>query len=78
VEPVYPADAKRLRIEGPVVLRATIDETGSVKSVGLVNGNPLLANAALTAVRQWHYMPSELNHHAMASTTDITIIFRLQ
>ncbi|HVO62549.1 MAG TPA: TonB family protein [Terriglobales bacterium] len=78
VEPVYPADAKRLRIEGPVVLRATIDDAGNVKSVRLVNGNPLLANAALAAVRQWHYAPSELNHRPTASTTDITIMFRLQ
>lgn len=78
VEPVYPADAKRLRIEGPVVLRATIDDAGRVKSVGLVNGNPLLANAAVVAVRQWHYTPSELNHRPTASTTDITIVFRLQ
>ena len=78
VEPVYPADARRLRIEGPVVLRAAIDETGKVKSVGLVNGNPILANAAVAAVRQWRYAPSELNHRATASTTDITIVFHLQ
>ena len=78
VEPVYPADAKRLRIEGSVVLRATIDEAGKVKSVGVVNGNPMLANAAITAVRQWRYSPSELNHRPTASTTDITIVFHLQ
>jgi TonB family protein len=78
VEPVYPADARRLGIEGAVVLRATIDEAGNVKSVGLVNGNPILANAASAAVRQWRYTPSELNHRAMASTTDITIVFHLR
>jgi TonB family protein len=78
VEPVYPADAKRLRIEGAVVLRAAIDEAGDVKSVGVVNGNPILANAAMAAVRQWRYTPSELNHHPAASTTDITIVFHLQ
>jgi TonB family protein len=78
VEPIYPADAKRLRIEGAVVLRAAIDEEGKVKSVGVMNGNAILANAAMAAVRQWRYTPSELNHRATASTTDITIVFHLQ
>jgi TonB family protein len=78
VEPAYPADAKRLRIEGAVVLRAGIDENGKVRSVGVVKGSPLLAKAAMDAVRQWQYRPSELNHHALASTTDITIVFHLQ
>jgi TonB family protein len=78
VEPAYPADARRLRIEGEVVLRAAIDEAGNVKSVGVVNGNPILANAAMAAVRQWRYAPSELNHRPAASTTDVTIVFHLQ
>lgn len=78
VEPLYPPDARRLRIEGAVVLRAAIDEAGHVKSVALVNGNPMLANAAIAAVRQWRYAPSELNHRPTASTTDITILFHLQ
>jgi TonB family protein len=78
VEPVYPADARRLRIEGAVVLRAALDEAGKVKSVAVVNGNPMLANAAMAAVRQWRYAPSELNHRPAASTTDITIVFHLQ
>ncbi len=78
VEPVYPADARRLRVEGAVVLRASIDEGGKVKAVQLVDGNPLLANAAITAVRQWRYSPSQLNHRPTAITTDITIVFHLQ
>jgi TonB family protein len=60
------------------VLRAAIDEAGNVKSVGVVNGNPILANAAMAAVRQWRYAPSELNHRPAASTTDVTIVFHLQ
>jgi TonB family protein len=78
VEPVYPAEAKRTRIEGAVVLRAALDEAGKVKSVAVVNGNPLLATAAVAAVRQWRYSPAQLSHHATASNTDITIVFRLQ
>lgn len=77
VTPVYPPEAKRLRIEGPVVLRLTIDEQGRVASIGSVQGSPILARAALTAVRLWRYQPSELNHRPTSSTTDVTIVFRL-
>jgi TonB family protein len=78
VTPVYPPEAKRLRIEGPVVLRLTIDEQGKVASIGFMKGSPILARAAETAVRLWHYQPSELNHRATSSTTDVTIVFRLE
>ena len=78
VEPVYPAQAKQLRIEGPVVLRAEINQDGTVGRVGVLNGSPLLAKAAIEAVRKWQYTPSELNHRPVASTADVTVVFRLQ
>ena len=78
VEPVYPVEAKQLRLEGPVVLRAQIDEHGAVGQVRLVDGSPLLAKAAINAVRQWRYQPSELNHRPVATTTDVTVVFKLQ
>ncbi len=78
VEPVYPTEARRMRIEGPVVLRAAIDADGRVSSIGLIKGSPVLAQAAMAAVRQWRYLPSELNHHPTPSTTDITIVFHLE
>lgn len=77
VEPVYPAEARHQRIEGAVVLRAAIDAGGNVHSVGVVKGSPVLARAAMAAVRQWRYQPSELNHRPTASTTEITIMFHL-
>lgn len=78
VEPIYPAEARHQRIEGAVVLRAAIDAGGNVHSVGVVKGSPVLARAAMAAVRQWRYQPSELNHRPTASTTEITIMFHLE
>lgn len=78
VEPVYPAQAKAMRIEGPVVLRAEVNQDGTVGKVEVLKGSPLLAQAAMSAVRQWRYRPSELNHRPVASTTDVTVMFRLQ
>ena len=55
--PVYPAEARRERIEGTVVLKAVVSEGGKVEGVRLVEGNPTLAAAAISAVKQWHYRP---------------------
>ena len=58
VEPEYPDTLKRLDIGGVVRLRVTISPKGSVDSVELVGGNPILAESAIKAVRQWIYSPA--------------------
>ena len=78
VAPVYPSQARQMRIEGPVVLRAVIAEDGSVRDISVVKGDPMLARAAREAVKHWRYKPYELNHKPVAISTDITIDFRLQ
>jgi TonB family protein len=55
VEPVYPELARKMKITGMVKVRVTIGANGSVKSASLVGGHPLLANAALDAVKRWHF-----------------------
>ena len=57
VTPVYPAEAGRARLAGSVTLVAVIATDGSVKDVRVVSGPPLLAQAAVEAVRQWRYRP---------------------
>jgi TonB family protein len=59
------------------MLHVTIDEQGTVQSIAFVKGSPILARAAMAAVRQWRYQPSQFNHHSTASTTDVTVVFRL-
>jgi len=55
VPPEYPPLAKMARIEGDVILNATIDEDGKVTNLEVASGHPLLLKAALDAVRQWKY-----------------------
>jgi len=55
VEPVYPELARKMKITGMVKVRVTIAANGSVKTASLVGGHPLLANAALDAVKRWHF-----------------------
>jgi TonB family protein len=55
VAPVYPELARRMNITGVVKVQITVAANGSVKNTKLVGGHPVLANAALDAVRKWRF-----------------------
>ena len=57
VQPVYPEIARRLSLEGLVMVRAEVAADGHVKSVAAVSGNAILAQAAIRAVREWGFAP---------------------
>jgi TonB family protein len=76
IQPVYPIEALPSRLEGNVVLAATITEDGKVKDLKVVSGHPLLARAATDAVSQWRYRPYMLNGKPTAMQTQITITFK--
>jgi protein TonB len=77
VEPVYPRLAIPARIQGRVILRAVIDREGNVTALTLVNGHPMLSQAAIDAVRQWRYRPYVLNGQTVEVETQITVNFSL-
>jgi TonB family protein len=56
--PQYPEDLKRHDIGGTVRLEITISPKGAVDKVTPIGGNPILIDAATTAVRKWKYEPS--------------------
>jgi len=76
VPPVYPNQAKTLRLEGKVVLNAMVTEDGSVRDLKVVAGNATLAQAALEAVKQWRYQPYSLDGKPVKRETTITIDFK--
>jgi len=57
VEPSYPDEAKEKHVEGVVKVRVTVARDGSVQEVEIVEGDPLLIDAAKQAIMQWHYTP---------------------
>ena len=61
INPAYPPLAKQARISGLVKLEGIIAKDGTVQQLKVVSGHPLLAPAALEAVRQWRYSPTLLN-----------------
>jgi len=75
VQPEYPADARR--IEGTVVLKAIIDKDGNVANLQLISGHPMLAPAAIDAVKQWKYRPYLLNGSPMEVETQVQVNFTL-
>lgn len=78
VQPLYPPNAKAGRLEGSVRIDAIIDTTGRVVEMKVIDGHPLLAAAALEAVRQWVYEPTYLNGQPVPILTEITVHFRLE
>ena len=77
VPPQYPAEAGRARIEGTVVLMAVIDKDGTVKDVRVESGLPILAQAAIDAVKQWRYKPYVIDGQPVEVDSRITINFTL-
>lgn len=77
VSPTYPAQALLLRLQGQVLMDATIFEDGTVHDVKVVKGHPVLARAATEAVARWRYKPYELNGQPVKTETQITIDFKL-
>ena len=55
IAPLYPELARRMNITGVVKVQITIDKNGMVKNTKLVGGHPILAGAAMDAVRKWRY-----------------------
>jgi TonB family protein len=77
VEPVYPAQALLSRLEGTVILAATVMEDGTVRDVKIVEGPPELAQSAVDAVKHWQYKPFVLDGNPVKTETRITIDFKL-
>jgi protein TonB len=77
VPPKYPPEAGRARIEGTVVLMAVIGKDGSVQDMRVESGLPILAQAAMDAVKQWRYKPYLLNGEPVEVDSRITINFTL-
>ena len=58
VVPVYPDIARRMHLNGVVKVEAEVASNGTVKNVSLRGGHPILAEAAMEAVRKWKWVPT--------------------
>jgi protein TonB len=76
-QPKYSPEAKRARVEGVVVLEATVTPQGSVDKVKVISGPALLVEPAVEAVSRWKYEPTYLNGQAVAVILTARITFSL-
>lgn len=77
IQPVYPAIAREARIQGTVVVEATISTAGRIENARVVSGPPLLVQAALNAIQQARYRPFLLNGAPVEVETTIRVVFTL-
>jgi protein TonB len=77
VQPLYPALARSARIQGVVVLQATIGRDGTIENLRVSSGHPMLTSSAIDAVRQWRYRPYILNGEPVEVETQIIVNFSL-
>jgi len=77
VTPLYPPLAKQARIQGTVQFTALIGTDGSLVSLQLVSGHPLLVASAQEAVSQWQYKPTLLNGNPVEVITQIDVNYTL-
>jgi periplasmic protein TonB len=77
VEPVYPLIALKAHVQGTVLLRAVISKEGTIENLQLIQGHPMLVEAAINAVRQWRYAPYRLSGEAVEVETTVLVNFHL-
>ena len=77
VPPVYPPIAVNAKVQGVVILEATVGLDGRVEAVEVLRSIPLLDTAAIEAVRQWVYEPLLLNGRAQRFVLTATVSFSL-
>jgi len=77
VPPTYPPLARQARIQGVVVLQAQISKEGNIQNLQLISGHPMLAPAAIEAVKQWKYKPYLLNGEPVEVDTQVQVNFTL-
>ncbi|HTU51335.1 MAG TPA: energy transducer TonB [Acidobacteriaceae bacterium] len=77
-QPVYPLAARQQRMEGTVVIDATIDEEGRIREPFVIgSASPILDMAAMDAIRKWRYQPTTLDGAPICVNTTISVKFAL-
>jgi TonB family protein len=76
-KPSYPALAQRAGLQGIVKLQVRVKKDGSVEVQKLLEGEPALADAAITAVKQWRARPASINGQLVEVISTVTFNFQL-
>jgi TonB family protein len=75
VDPVYPEAARRVNLQGVVILDAVVAADGSVVNLHPVSGNDTLVASAMDAARWWRFRPYRVHGEAAPVETTLSIEF---
>ncbi|MCL4808717.1 MAG: energy transducer TonB, partial [Thermoanaerobaculia bacterium] len=79
VAPAYPEEARKNKVQGSVILSVVVDGKGNVAKVETVESpDPMLAEAAIEAVKKWTYEPATLKGKPVKVQMKVTVTFKLQ
>lgn len=77
-EPIYTEEARIAQIYGKVILEAVVDKEGDVRCVAILEDLPMgLGEAAVAAVKQWHFKPATLHGKPVNVEYTFTIGFSI-
>src|ERR1700730_6994669 len=77
VRPGYPLLARQMKVQGSVILQALVSKDGVIQDLRVISGPAILAIAAQTAVRQWHFKPHVQGNEAVETQAKITVNFTI-
>jgi TonB family protein len=75
VYPRYPPEAYTRRIGGRVIIRVDLDRDGKIQEAKVVEGDPILSQAVMEAVKQWQFEPTRLDGDLVEVEVDVEIVF---
>ncbi|HLZ39932.1 MAG TPA: TonB family protein [Candidatus Sulfotelmatobacter sp.] len=76
VEPVYPPEARKQKLQGIIAVDIVVGRDGSVVSMRAVNGPDVLARAAMDALRWWKFEPYRVNGEPAVVETTMAVEFK--
>ena len=71
----YPPEAVAAGIQGNVLAEIVVNESGDVSDAKVVRSIPMLDEAALQAVRNWHFAPTMVNGQSVPVRMVVTVNF---
>lgn len=76
-DPVYPVEARESGVQGKIVIRGVIDREGCVVKLQILEGHPMLDQAALEAFKKWVFLPATLDGNPVDVYFNLTTKFGL-
>lgn len=79
VNPTYPEEARKNKIQGSVVVETEVSEEGLIESIKILKAtDPIFEQPAIDALEQWRFKPATLEGEPVAVYFNLTVNFRLE